>query len=234
MNCVNFKFWQRCVGTLLAAASIAQVAAQEASLDMPQAFPQTVSHYDFDVLLNDKVIGEHTFVVTDFNDTLQTVAGAADYRVKFLGVEVFRYQHHHNERWERGCLSDYEARTETRGELTTIIVESSPERYLVKTNSNTQTHRRADVPCLWSYAYWRPEISNQRSLLNGQTGALKTVTISEARDLGDSRAGIHALNISLDSVDEASLVVRFDDQGRWAGLEVQVSENRLLVYRRRN
>ena len=70
--------------------------------------------------------------------------------------------------------------------------------------------------------------------MNGQTGALKTVTISEARDLGDSRAGIHALNISLDSVDEASLVVRFDDQGRWAGLEVQVSENRQLVYRRRN
>lgn len=217
-------------GLLLTAATLTQAAAHGA----PPEPPQTVRNYDFDVLLNEKVIGKHTFVVTDLNDSLQTVVGTADYRVKFLGVEVFSYQHDHKERWESGCLSDYEARTKTRGELTTITVESSPERYLVKADSVTRVHPRADLPCLWTYAYWRPEMSAQRSLMNGQTGELTEVKISQERDSDRSQAGNHVMEIFRVSVDEAPLVVLYDDRGRWAGLEVQISKNRQLVYRRRN
>jgi len=203
-----------------------------------QAVAQSPDHgstrYHFDVLLNDKVIGEHSFTLTHLSEDIQTVEGAADYRVKFFGVEVFRYQHQHKERWEDGCLSDYEARTETGRELTITTVESSPERYVVTSNSGNQVHARTDAPCLWSYAYWRPELSAQKSLINGQTGELSAVSIRLLDNSVNNKAIYQRIEIARHSDDEAPIIVLYDRQGRWVGLEVQLAKNRQLLYRRRD
>lgn len=133
--------------------------------------------FDFDVLLNDKPIGRHQINITVEPEGRTVVQGDADYTVKLLGITLFAYQHQHREVWDGNCLNAFASTTVTNGEIEQLTVTRNPEGYALITLKADKQFARDQLPCAWSYAYWRKGFTTQRQLMNGQTGALSNVSI---------------------------------------------------------
>ena len=133
--------------------------------------------FDFDVLLNDKPIGRHQINITVEPEGRTVVQGDADYTVKLLGITLFAYEHQHREVWDGNCLNAFASTTVTNGEIEQLTVTRNPEGYALITLKADKQFARDQLPCAWSYAYWRKGFTTQRQLMNGQTGALSNVSI---------------------------------------------------------
>ena len=133
--------------------------------------------FDFDVLLNDKPIGRHQIKITVEPEGRTVVQGDADYTVKLLGITLFAYEHQHREVWDGNCLNAFASTTVTNGEIEQLTVTRNPEGYALITLKADKQFARDQLPCAWSYAYWRKGFTTQRQLMNGQTGALSSVSI---------------------------------------------------------
>ena len=53
----------------------------------------------------------------------------------------------------------------------------NPEGYALITLKADKQFARDQLPCAWSYAYWRKGFTTQQQLMNGQTGELSSVSI---------------------------------------------------------
>jgi hypothetical protein len=133
--------------------------------------------FDFDVLLNDKPIGRHQIKITVEPEGRTVVQGDADYTVKLLGITLFAYEHQHREVWDGNCLNAFASTTVTNGEIEQLTVTRNPEGYALITLKADKQFARDQLPCAWSYAYWRKGFTTQQQLMNGQTGALSSVSI---------------------------------------------------------
>lgn len=132
-----------------------------------------VREWDFDVFLDDKPIGYHTFEVADRGPrtVLQTEAA---FDVKFLFVTAFKYRHQNTEIWSDGCLDAINASTNNNGERLTVSGEEAEQRFEV---SGKQGELALDG-CVRSFAYWNPDILEADRLLNSQTGEYEPVEIA--------------------------------------------------------
>ena len=133
--------------------------------------------FDFDVLLNDKPIGRHQINITVEPEGRTVVQGDADYTVKLLGITLFAYEHQHREVWDGNCLNAFASTTVTNGEIEQLTVTRNPEGYALITLKADKQFARDQLPCAWSYAYWRKGFTTQQQLMNGQTGELSSVSI---------------------------------------------------------
>ena len=133
--------------------------------------------FDFDVLLNDKPIGRHQIKITVEPEGRTVVQGDADYTVKLLGITLFAYEHQHREVWDGNCLNAFASTTVTNGEIEQLTVTRNPEGYALITLKADKQFARDQLPCAWSYAYWRKGFTTQQQLMNGQTGELSSVSI---------------------------------------------------------
>ena len=79
--------------------------------------------WQFDVLLDDKPIGVHTFAVEDTGTQLR-LETTASFDVKFLFITAFRYRHQNTEVWQDGCLSSIDAVTDSNGKE--LVVRGQP------------------------------------------------------------------------------------------------------------
>ena len=134
--------------------------------------------FDFDVLLNDKPIGRHQIKITVEPEGRTVVQGDADYTVKLLGITLFAYEHQHREVWDGNCLNAFASTTVTNGEIEQLTVTRNPEGYALITLKADKQFARDQLPCAWSYAYWRKGFTTQQQLMNGQTGALSSVSMT--------------------------------------------------------
>ena len=64
----------------------------------------------FDAVLNDKVIGQHTFIVED-----KKSLSRADFHIKFLFMDIY-YQHRSEETWSNGCIQSISSSTNDDGD----------------------------------------------------------------------------------------------------------------------
>ena len=69
----------------------------------------------FTVSLDGKHIGEHNFVLRERND-LRELTSQANFRVRFLFINAYHYEHHAHEVWRGDCLESLDARTDDNGE----------------------------------------------------------------------------------------------------------------------
>lgn len=183
--------------------------------------------YDFEVRLNDKAIGHHKITVKETAPGSTLVAGSAEYTLKILGVVVFSYRHQHDELWQGDCLKSLQSVTETNGKTTNIALALDQDKLMLSKN-NASSVPVPDAPdCLWSYAYWAPNLRNQTTLVNGQTGALTDVAISPVAPLNDSAPNAQRFELV---APEQHIFVDYDALGRWNGLEVPLAKNRVLTY----
>ena len=108
-----------------------------------------VDHWDFDVYLNDKKVGKHSFKVSE-TDGVKQVQSEASFKVKILFITAYRYEHSAAERWTDNCLIEFDGNTNANGERIEVSGEQTSGGFIVETGDNP-----IELPeCVMTFAYW--------------------------------------------------------------------------------
>ena len=197
-----------------------------------QAFAQE-QHWRFAVFLDDEPIGTHDFILAaGADDGSRRLRSEADFRVRLLGVPVYRYRHSAQELWRGNCLQALDARTEDGSERTRVQLRSD-ERGGLQLDAPQGAVRLSG--CIMSFAYWNPALRTQATLLNAQTGTMEQVRWArmESAPIAAGRGQPEAAVRWRLSGTAQPLDVWWTEDGRWLGLDATVRGGRRLSYRLR-
>jgi hypothetical protein len=183
--------------------------------------------WQFRVLLDGKEIGYHDFVVSSDGER-RTVETNAEFDVKLLFVNVYRYRHQNREEWNDNCLTQIDAETDANGEDFMVRGASGPGNFTVETLKTAES-----LPaCIMTFAYWNPDFLNQRQLLNSQTGEYETVSVvnlgTDSVRVGDQI--LSANKYRLDAKGGPITLWYAAEDYRWLALESIARGGRILRY----
>jgi Domain of unknown function (DUF6134) len=182
------------------------------------------AQWQFDVFLDGRRIGEHTFTIEHLDGDRYVAYSRARYEVKLLLVPVFRYRHESVEEWHGACLQEISSRTQVNGKQYRVDGEQRGDAFALVVAHDDVTETRSLPDCIATYAYWDIATLRQHTrLLNSQTGAYDPVALhqlpSELRIVGEHSERRFAIDLDY-------------DDGRWAGLST-LRDGRALEYRLR-
>jgi len=203
----------------LALASFAAFAAASAA-------PETTLR--FRVLLDGDPIGQHRFELRGSGETREVVS-QAEFKVRLLFVDLYRYRHTATERWRGDCLESLSAHTDDNGEVEVVAAQRSGGGLAVNATRSQGWHGG----CVRSFAYWNPGILQGGRLLNAQTGEYMPVRVLA---LGEERIPVRG---RLEPARRYRLIgegVEIDlwyaGDKDWVALESRAGEGRRLRYER--
>ena len=128
--------------------------------------------WEFDAVLNDKVIGQHTFIYGD-----EKTVSDANFKFEYLFMD-FIYQHKSSETWQGNCLKTISSKTDDDGDMYDVSGYMEANQFMVTTNNKT-----SELPlCVMTFAYGNPKILDQKKLMNAQNGEYMDVNIQFLRE----------------------------------------------------
>ena len=128
--------------------------------------------WEFDAVLNDKVIGQHTFIYEG-----EKTVSDANFKFEYLFMD-FIYQHKSSETWQGNCLKTISSRTDDDGDMYDVSGYMEAYQFMVTTNNKT-----SELPlCVMTFAYGNPKILDQKKLMNSQNGEYLDVDIQFLRE----------------------------------------------------
>ena len=140
-----------------------------------QAMNNEVESWNFDVYLNDKKVGKHSFTVAEANG-MKLVQSEANFKYKILFIPAYQYEHRAAERWTDNCLVDLSATTNDNGERILVSGSQTSSGFAIQRDQSP-----VELPeCVMTFAYWNPEFLEQPRLLNPQTGEYVDVAVEQA------------------------------------------------------
>lgn len=182
----------------------------------------------FRVLLDDEPIGQHRFELSRDGDTREVIS-QADFKVRVLFMDLYRYRHTATERWRGGCLVSLDARTDDNGAIETVDASRSGDSLLVRTTRSEQLYRG----CVRSFAYWNPEILEGGRLLNAQTGEYLPVLVVP---MGEERIVVNGASRSAKRYrltgEEVAIDLWYTPDNQWVALESRLDDGYRLRYER--
>jgi Family of unknown function (DUF6134) len=184
----------------------------------------------FDVFLDSKPIGYHRFDLAPRTDGYRIETEAA-FRVRILGVSVFKYEHRNREEWQGSCLVSMNSSTNDDGTQRAVNGTGDSRRFAVTSNGN----KLAIQECVGSYAYWDlAQLQSQQRFLNPQTGEHQTLVLSE---LGAQSLKIgsvqHAVKRYALRGEDVDITLSYcASRPEWIALDAKL-KGRTLQYRRR-
>ena len=211
-------------GVLLRALSAAVAACLALSA---AASSSSTREWRFAVSLDGKPIGEHRFVTRELEDRVEVISEAS-FRVRFLFIDAYRYEHRADEVWRGDCLERIDARTNDNGEEIVVSGERAGRGFRVTTDGVA-----AGVElCVQTFAYWNPRILDATRLLNPQTGEYLPVRV---RDLGQDATGDypgaqHYLLSGGSGNRRLQIDLWYSDAQEWLALESRTPDGRRLRY----
>ena len=171
---------------------------------------------EFNAILNDKVIGQHTFIYEDGKTVSE-----ANFKFKYFLMD-FIYQHKSTETWENSCLKTISSKTDDDGDLYEVSGHIEANQFLVITNNETN-----ELPlCVMTFAYGNHKILEQKKLMNSQNGEYLDVDIQFIREEKHMVKGEEILT-SLWQIeakgDDGDLLVHlwYDENMNWVSLKSQ-------------
>ena len=133
-----------------------------------------VTQWNFDVFLDDKKVGKHSFHVSEA-DGMRQVRSEANFKYTVFFVPAYRYQHTAAERWADECLVELDALTNANGERIEVTGAQTGTGFRLVNGGD-----QVELPeCVMTFAYWNPGFLDQSRLLNPQTGEFVDVTVEE-------------------------------------------------------
>ncbi len=182
----------------------------------------------FEVFLNSKPIGFHHFLLSSEGDT-QQLRSEARFRVKILGLTVYKYAHQSRELWRQDCLQRIDASTDDNGKDYFVRGSNQDAQLLLQ-------HQAGDTGlpgCVMTFAYWNPAILEQRQLLNVQTGEYLEVSIQRLGEetLQAQGRAVPAARYRI-STGERDIELWYSADSDWLGLSSTTRGGRQLHYRR--
>lgn len=212
-------------GTAALAATLALSALSFFSTASAETYK---ADWNFEVLLNNKPIGFHTFSLTG-DSKRQILTTEAQFDVKFLFINAFSYRHDNTEIWSDGCLDSINATTDNNGDLLSVRGQRNENAMKVTSQAGEQSLGE----CIQTFAYWNPDILGRSQLLNSQTGELEDVNvIVEGLDAVDVNGEtVEAVRYRLNAKAGAiTLWYSNDESRRWLALEAPAKGGRTLRY----
>lgn len=190
-----------------------------------------VESLTFDVLLNDKPIGQHQFTIRE-EANRRIVRSEAEFDVQVLFVPVFSYRHSNTEQWADGCLQRIESDTDSNGTHYRVVGKEQANEFTVETQDSRQAYAG---DCVMSFAYWDRRVLGQDRLLNAQTGELIDVDIrplsQETIEFDGRRIPVEAYRIVARDKGVDIRVFYERDSGDWVALESVLEKGRVMRYR---
>ena len=183
--------------------------------------------WEFDVYLDNRKIGFHEFQVVP-NAEGYEMNTRAEFDVKVLFVNFYKYRHENTEVWNAGCLQGISARTDANGDNFVVEGQVDSSTFLVDNGSEV-----TPLPeCVKTFAYWDPSFLTESQLLNSQTGVYENVTVEklgeELIEVKDQMVpAIHYRLVS--ETGPVSLWYGVNDN-RWLGLESVAEGGRVIRY----
>lgn len=213
---------------LVACLTLMTVPALAQSFEAGASWPEDEHRWTFRVLLDGRDIGQHEFrVVRD--GAVQRVEIDAQFDVKVLFFNAYRYRHRNVETWRDGCLVSIEASTDDNGTRLEVAGQVGQDGFEVDSGGEAETF---DERCVRSFAYWNPTILTASRLLNAQTGELVDVVVEE---LGTDEVSAGKLLLPAARyrirMDDGSIDLWYHrDSGQWLALEAPTEGGRVLRY----
>jgi len=185
-----------------------------------------ITEWNFDVYLNDKKVGKHSFNVSE-SDGAKRVQSEAKFKVTILMIPAYRYEHTAAEQWSDQCLVGIDARTNANGERIEVSGERTGAGFRVKSGEQP-----IDLPdCVMTFAYWNPDFLEQSRLLNPQTGEFVDVTVEKVGDeiLEVRGEAISATRFKLTAY-EIDLTLWYSPDNEWVALESVAKGGHIIRY----
>ena len=210
---------------VLLALLAALAAAIVATMNQASAAIQS-EDWNFQVLLNGKPIGYHSFSLTQDGEQ-QTLRTEARFDVKVLFINAYRYRHENTEVWSDGCLSSIDAFTDSNGEVLTV----RGKRYAGGLELTGRSGPSILDECVQTFAYWNPEFLRQPRLLNPQSGEYLDV---EVERVGQEPVVVRGEEIPASvyrvTASKMELTLWYSEDNEWLALESVAKGGRILRY----
>lgn len=184
--------------------------------------------WNFKVSLDDSPVGYHQFSVTG-KDQTRKVSSKASFDVKLLVFNAYSYRHEAAESWQNNCLTRIKTQTDDNGALTELSGNLEPAGFkLFKQGSESSLPE-----CVWTFAYWNPNLVEQKNLLNPQTGEYLKVDF-KLRGEEKLKVGNKELNARHFFLNAGKFQIDLwygAADGRWLALDSKLEGGRILHYR---
>jgi hypothetical protein len=183
--------------------------------------------WHFEVFLDDKPIGFHSFRLSDSGD-MRELRGEARFSVKLLGFTLYDYAHRNHELWRHDCLQGIDASTDDNGEDFHVRGAIEGEQLVLENNTGNSML----AGCVMTFAYWNPAILSQQRLLNAQTGEYLDVSVQQLgkKSLQLQDRAVPALHYRI-ITGESDIDVWYSTDRDWLALSTATSGGELR-YRR--
>jgi hypothetical protein len=184
-----------------------------------------VRDWNFRVLLDNREIGTHRFMLTTEGERKE-LTSQAQFKVRFLFLDAYSYRHEAHEVWQGACLHSLNAKTVTNGRQEKVNAVAHEGGMLVVRESGREELRG----CVMSFAYWNPAILATHELLNSQTGELVPVTVQPG---GRQSVRVRGRDTLVDRyrIDGPQLHIDlWYAQHEWVALEAPAAGGRRLRY----
>ncbi len=182
--------------------------------------------WEFAVKLDGKPIGYHRYEFVPAENGYE-ILSEAQFDVRFLFINAFRYRHTNRERWDGDCLSAIQSNTRQNGERFFVSAERSGDGLNVESSVAEDTLGG----CVMSFAYWDRRVLEQSRLLDPQSGEYVPV---EVRPLGNEQLTVRGEAVEaaayLLKTDRAELKVWYSANDEWLGLESTARGGRIIRY----
>ncbi len=192
---------------------------------LAQAEPRTLT---FDVFRNNSPIGTHTVTITP-DGAFTRVNVAIDFRVRVLGITVYRYKHRNEEFWMGETLISMQSDTNDDGKAFQVTVQKLDDGYRI---TNNDGEYMASAP-LYTSSYWLASMVTQPRLLDTQDGTLLELSFiandSEQVPVGEGTVNATPFTITGD----LNLTLWYSDAGEWVGLRFPRDDGSIIDYRRK-
>jgi hypothetical protein len=181
----------------------------------------TTEFFNFKVLLNDREIGWHTFVV-EHNDHQVTVKSNVSMDFTVLRVKKVKYRHQANEIWQKDCMVEFESSTQRNGKLVAISGKTVNGNFFVQ-REDGETPLGA---CVKSFPYWRPKWLESEFLLNVETGKYTPISVKSNID------PVTQVIYKTIELPKTQIHLEYDKAGDWQSLEFDLNIVGTLRYER--
>jgi hypothetical protein len=182
--------------------------------------------WEFTVMLGEREIGTHRFSLRE-HDGARELVSEAEFDVKVLFLNAYRYRHRAVERWESGCLVSIHATTDDNGEHMQVRGHSRDDVFAVHTGDG----KTALPACVRSFAYWNRDLLQTNRLLNAQTGEYEPVTV---RRTGTERMTVRGMTLDAKRYviegRDYSISLWYSPDNEWLALETGTDSGEPLRY----
>ncbi|MGQ2965581.1 DUF6134 family protein [Methylophilus sp.] len=197
--------------------------------------------WSFEVWLDKQKIGTHTFSLND-----QQLQSRADFNVKVLFINAYRYRHQADESWQGACLSSLKAHTEENKTVTDVSGQLKDGQFVLNKQDKqdkpdkqlANSGEKQTLPaCIMTFAYWNPAMLKQTRLLNPQNAEYLDVTVTDDGSKNilvkgqDTATRQYHLRGRYKGKDKLNITLWYDQKDDWVALESVTPEGYKIVYK---